>query len=60
VRRVNPTSLRFGTVLAAVNDALRRRWRWPAAIIDRSCARCHLECKSGRRNGSQSNKETDA
>jgi hypothetical protein len=27
------------TVLGAVNDAMRRLWRWPAAIIDSPCAR---------------------
>src|SRR6476469_10251630 len=27
------------TVLGAVNDAARRLWRWPSAIIDRTCAR---------------------
>ena len=26
------------TVLAAVKDATRRRWRWPAAILDGGCA----------------------
>jgi hypothetical protein len=39
----SPTSSRIVTVLAAVNDASRRRWRWPAAIIDRACARRHVE-----------------
>jgi hypothetical protein len=44
-------------VLAAVNDLSRRRWRWPAAIIDCGCARCHLALRSGRRNGSSQTKK---
>ena len=55
-----PDLVEVGTVLATVNDALRRRRRWPAAIIDRGCARCDVELRWARRNGSQSNKETDA
>jgi hypothetical protein len=46
-------------VLAAVNDALRRLRRWPGAIIDRGCARCHVALRSGQRNGfSQTKKLT--
>jgi transposase len=44
-------------VLAAVNDASRRRWRWPAAIIDCGCARCHVALRSGRRNGPSQTKK---
>ncbi len=55
--RTSPTSLRFSTVLAAVNDASRRRWRWPAAIIDCGCARCHVALRSGRRNGPSQTKK---
>jgi len=47
-----------GAVLAAVNDAARRK-RWPAAIIDRGCARRLADVRPGRRNGScQPNWET--
>jgi transposase len=34
-----PGSIYDGAVLAAVNTALRRLWRWPAASVDRHCAR---------------------
>jgi len=46
-------------VLAAVNDAARRK-RWPpAAIIDRGCARRLADARPGWRNGScQPNWET--
>jgi len=27
------------------------RWRWPAASLDRGCARRHPNLRSGRRNG---------
>jgi hypothetical protein len=37
--RASPTYLRVGTVLTAVNDAARRRRRWPTDIIDRGSAR---------------------
>ena len=48
-----------GTVLAAVKDASRRLRRSPAAILDRSCARCHRTLRPGRRNGPfQPNEET--
>jgi len=48
-----------GAVLAAVNDAARRK-RWPpAAIIDRGCARRLADARPGWRNGScQPNWET--
>ena len=55
--RQPPTVSRIGPVLTAVNDASRRRWRWPAAIIDRVCARCHVALRSGRRNGSSQTKK---
>ena len=44
-------------MLAAVNDASRRRWRWPAAIIDCGCARCHVALRSRRRNGPSQTKK---
>jgi len=45
-------------VLAALNAASRRLWRWPPASIDRRSARRFAEFRPGRRNGSQPNKET--
>jgi hypothetical protein len=57
LRQTSPTSLRISIVLAAVNDASRRQWRWPAAIIDRGCARCHVALRSGRRNGPSQTKK---
>ncbi len=39
-----------GDVLAAVNDAARRK-RWPPAIIDRGYARRLADVRPGRRNG---------
>ena len=55
--QANPTSLRIGTAPSAVNDASRRRWRWPAAIIDCVCARCHVALRSGQRNGASQTKK---
>src|SRR5262249_3492440 len=48
------------TVLAAVKDASRRRRRWPSAILDCGCARCH-SAYAGRdeETALRSNKETD-
>src|SRR3954452_11216391 len=37
---------------------LRAASRWPAAILDRSCAQRLRELRPGRRNGSQPNRET--
>src|SRR6476660_5757128 len=37
---------------------LRAASRWPAAILDRSCAQRMRELRPGRRNGSQPNRET--
>src|SRR6476620_5132848 len=37
---------------------LRAASRWPAAILDRSCAQRLRELSPGRRNGSQPNRET--
>lgn len=47
-------------VLAAVKDAARRRRRWPAAILDRACARCP-RATAGRdeETALRSNQETD-
>src|SRR3954470_1773911 len=36
---------------------LRAASRWPAAILDRSCAQRLRELRPGRRNGSQPNRE---
>ena len=47
-----------GAVLAAVNIASRRLWRWPPANVDRRCARRLMEIRPGRRNAVQPNKET--
>jgi len=48
------------TVLAAVKDASRRRRRWPSAILDCGCARCH-SAYAGRdeETALRSSKETD-
>ena len=44
-------------VLDAVKAASRRLRRWPAANLDRACARRSANCRSGRRDGpSRSNK----
>ena len=55
-----PTTLERDTVLAAVKDASRRLRRWPAAILDRGCARRH-SATAGRdeETALQSNQETD-
>ena len=46
-------------MLAAVKHAARRLRRWPAAMLDRVCARRLGDLRPGRRNGScQPNKET--
>ena len=47
-----------GAVLAAVNTAARRVPRWPAASVDRPCARRLTEVRPGRRNAVQPNRET--
>ena len=47
-----------GAVLAAVKPAARRLRRWPAARLDRACARRSAMLRSGRRNRRfQSNQE---
>ena len=58
--RIGPDHPKRDTVLAAVKDAARRRSRWPAAILDRGCARCH-SAQAGRDEETVlgSNKETD-
>lgn len=40
-----------GAVLSAVKHASRRLRRWPAAMLDRSCARHRSAIRSGQRNG---------
>ena len=51
-RPISPDLSKPGAVLAAVNNATRRaRARWPAAIVDRSCARRLPFVRPGRRNG---------
>jgi hypothetical protein len=52
--------LHLGAMLDAVKDAARRLWRWPAAILDRGCARRH-SARAGRDEETAlgSNKETD-
>jgi hypothetical protein len=46
-------------VLATVKHATRRLRRWPAAMLDRDCARRLCNLRPGRRNGPlQPNKET--
>src|SRR5579863_6225101 len=48
-----------GIVLATLKGAARRLRRWPAATLDRGCARCRCERRPGRRNGSsRPNQET--
>jgi hypothetical protein len=46
-----PVRCEPGAVLAAVKAAARRRWRWPAASLDRGSARRQRESWPGRRNG---------
>ena len=46
--RVGPDHPKRDTVLAAVKGGWRDgRWRWPAAILDGGCARCH-SARAGR------------
>ncbi|MGC1586351.1 MAG: TrbI/VirB10 family protein [Rhodomicrobium sp.] len=45
-------------MLAAVNAASRRLWRWPWASVDPRCARRFARFRPGRRNAVQPNKET--
>ena len=54
----HPDHRQPGVVLPALKTAARRLRRWPAASLDRGCARRRSEFRSGRRNGSRSNKET--
>lgn len=55
---LHPDRLHTGAVLAALKTAARRLRRWPAASLDRGSGRRLSEFRSGRRNGSRSNKET--
>ena len=57
-RHERPGFINHGAVLAAVNTASRRLWRWPAASVDRHCARRPPELRPGRRNAVQPNRET--
>ena len=57
-RHERPGFINDGSVLAAVNTASRRLWRWPSASVDRHCARRLPELRPGRRNAVQPNKET--
>jgi hypothetical protein len=57
-RHERPGFINDGSVLAAVNTASRRLWRWPSASVDRHCARRFWEGRPGRRNAAQPNKET--
>jgi hypothetical protein len=57
-RHERPGFINDGSALAAVNTASRRLWRWPAASVDRHCARRFWEGRPGRRNAVQPNKET--
>jgi hypothetical protein len=58
--RRGPDHHKRDTVLAAVKDAARRLRRWPAAILDRGCARRH-SAAAGRdeETALRSNQETD-
>jgi hypothetical protein len=47
-----------GAVLAAVKHASRRLRRWPAAILDRACARRLAVIRPGRKNAAQPNRKT--
>jgi hypothetical protein len=47
----HPDQPERGVVLAAVKHASRRLRRWPAAMLDRSCARHLSGTRPGRRNG---------
>ena len=57
-RHERPGFIKDGSVLATVNPASRRLWRWPSARVDRPCARRFWEGRPGRRNAVQPNKET--
>ena len=52
-RHERPSQPKHGAVLVAVNTASRRLWRWPAASVDRHCARRLSERRPGRRNAVQ-------
>jgi hypothetical protein len=54
---VHPDQPEPGVVLAAVKHASRRLRRWPAAMLDRSCARHRRTIRSGQRNGPTSRTE---
>jgi len=48
-----------GIGLATVKDAARRLRRWPAAILDRRCARSHEHMQAGtKKRRFQPNQET--
>ncbi len=57
-RHERPGFINDGAVLAAVNTTSRRVPRWPAASVDRHCARRLPELRPGRRNAVQPNRET--
>jgi DNA replication protein DnaC len=58
-RLLHHSHVQRGIVLAAVKHAVRRLRRWPAAMLDRDCARRLGNIRPGRRNGPcQPNKET--
>ena len=57
-RHERPGFINDGSVLAAVNTASRRRWRWPPASVDRHCARRLADLRPGWRNAVQPDKET--
>ena len=57
-RHERPGFINDGSVLAAVNTASRRLWRWPPASVDRHCARRLPEAQAGtekRRSAEQRN-----
>ena len=57
-RHERPGFINDGSVLAAVNTASRRLWRWPSASVDRRCARRFCEAQAGtekRRSAEQRN-----
>jgi len=60
IARATSRPIKPRTGLAAVKAATRRLRRWPAASLDRGCARRSAEPEVGTKKRSRSNKETSS